>query len=172
MGYFLFHDKHRPLCLQYVSQVRTLSTEYGYLIALLFTPLNVVLVHFYNMSKSGAKQVEGASVEAPHLDAPKGDTSPTQRMKSHGFTTPIDIGALANNFFRVSIGNPSKRGTGKPHPGHRLRGKRVGCRTTMVSLLSTARHSHGPENRQDHHLPGPHGQSLSSRDMVSTDAQI
>ena len=29
------------------------------------------------MSELGAKRVEGTSVEAPHLDAPKGDTPPT-----------------------------------------------------------------------------------------------
>ena len=57
------------------------------------------------MSESGAKRVEGASVEAPHLDAPKGDTSPTRWEEILRVTTPIDVGALADNFFRVSVGN-------------------------------------------------------------------
>ena len=50
--------------------------------------------------------MEGTSVEAPHLDAPKGDTSPTQQDEIPWVTTPIDVGALADNFFRVSVGNP------------------------------------------------------------------
>ena len=66
------------------------------------------------MSKSGAKQVEGASVEVPHLDAPKGDTSPTQRDEILWVNTPIDVGALANNFFRVSIGNPQREAPESP----------------------------------------------------------
>ena len=69
------------------------------------------------MSKSGAKQVEGASVEAPHLDAQKGDTSPTRRDEIPRVTTPIDVGALANNFFRVSIGNPQREASESPIPG-------------------------------------------------------
>ena len=52
--------------------------------------------------------MEGASVEAPHLDAPKGDTSPTQWDEILWVTTPIDIGALTDNFFRVSVGNPQR----------------------------------------------------------------
>ena len=66
------------------------------------------------MSESGAKQVEGASVEAPHLDAPKGDTSPTWWDKIPWVTTPIDIGALADNFFRVSVGNPQREALESP----------------------------------------------------------
>ena len=66
------------------------------------------------MSKSGAKQVEGASVEAPHLDAPKVDTSPTRRDEIPRVTTPIDVGALANNFFRVSVGNPQREALESP----------------------------------------------------------
>ena len=69
------------------------------------------------MSKSGAEQVEAASVEAPHLDAPKGDTSPTQWDEIPRVTTPIDVGALANNFFRVSIGNPQRGAPESPIPG-------------------------------------------------------
>ena len=69
------------------------------------------------MTESGAKQVEGASVEAPHLDAPKGDTSPTQRDEILQVTTPIDIGALADNFFRVSMGNPQRETSQSPVPG-------------------------------------------------------
>ena len=69
------------------------------------------------MSKLGAKQVEAASVEAPHLDAPKGDTSPTRQDEIPRVTTPIDIGALANNFFRVSVGNPQREAPESPIPG-------------------------------------------------------
>ena len=69
------------------------------------------------MSKSGAKQVEAASVEASHLDAPKGDTSPTRRDEIPWVTTPIDIGALTNNFFRVSVGNSQRETPESPIPG-------------------------------------------------------
>ena len=58
--------------------------------------------------------MEGASVEAPHLDAPKGDTSPAQQDEIPQVTTPIDIGALADNFFRVSIGNPQREASESP----------------------------------------------------------
>ena len=61
--------------------------------------------------------MEGASVEAPHLDAPKGDTSPTQWNEIPQVTTPIDVGALADNFFRVSIGNPQRETLETPIPG-------------------------------------------------------
>ena len=61
--------------------------------------------------------MEGTSVEAPHLDSPKGDTSPTQRDEILQVTTPIDVGALANNFFRVSIGNPEREASESPIPG-------------------------------------------------------
>ena len=61
--------------------------------------------------------MEGASVEAPHLGAPKGDTSPIQQDEILWVTTPIDIGALANNFFRVSIGNPQREASESPVPG-------------------------------------------------------
>ena len=43
--------------------------------------------------------MEGASVEAPHLDAPKEDTFSAQRDEIPRVTTPIDVGALADNFF-------------------------------------------------------------------------
>ena len=69
------------------------------------------------MSETGAKRVEGASVEAPHLDAPKGDTFSTQRDETPWVTTPIDIGAMADNFFRVSIGNPQREAPESPVPG-------------------------------------------------------
>ena len=75
------------------------------------------------MSESGAKQVEGTSVEAPHLDAPKGDTSPTRWEEIPWVTTPIDVGALADNFFRVSMGNPQRETSESPIPGARPRGK-------------------------------------------------
>ena len=61
--------------------------------------------------------MEGASVEAPHLDAQKGDTSPTRRDEIPRVTTPIDVGALANNFFRVSVGNPQREALESPIPG-------------------------------------------------------
>ena len=61
--------------------------------------------------------MEGASVEVPHLDAPKGDTSPTRRDEILQVTTTIDVGALANNFFRVSIGNPQREASESPIPG-------------------------------------------------------
>ena len=58
--------------------------------------------------------MEGTSVEAPHLDAPKGDISPTQWEEIPQVTTPIDIGALADNFFRVSMGNPQRETSESP----------------------------------------------------------
>ena len=61
--------------------------------------------------------MEGTSVEAPHLDAPKGDTSPTQWEEIPWVTTPIDVGALADNFFRVSVGNPQRETLESPIPG-------------------------------------------------------
>ena len=57
------------------------------------------------MSELRAKHVEGTSVDAPHLDAPKGDTSPTQWEEIPWVTTPIEVGGLGDNFFRVSMGN-------------------------------------------------------------------
>ena len=68
------------------------------------------------MSESRAKCIEGTSVEAPHLDAPKGDTSPTQQEEIPWVTTPIDIGSLADNFFRVSMGNPQRGTSESPIP--------------------------------------------------------
>ena len=61
--------------------------------------------------------MEGALVEAPHLDAPKGDTSPTQQDEIPWVTTPIDVGALADDFFRVSVGNPQRDTSESPIPG-------------------------------------------------------
>ena len=68
------------------------------------------------MSESGAKRVEGASVEATHLDAPKRDTSPTQWEEIPWVTTPIDVGGLADNFFRVSVENPQRETSESPIP--------------------------------------------------------
>ena len=68
------------------------------------------------MSESGAKHIEGTSVEAPHLDAPKGDTSPTWWEVIPWVTMPIDIGGLADNFFRVSVGYPQRRTLESPIP--------------------------------------------------------
>ena len=62
--------------------------------------------------------MEGTSVEAPHLDAPKGDTPPTRWDEIPWVTTPIDVGALADNFFRVSMGgNPQRETLESPIPG-------------------------------------------------------
>ena len=58
--------------------------------------------------------MEGTSVEAPPLDAPKGDTSPNWRDETLRVTTPIDVGALADNFFRVSVGNPQREALESP----------------------------------------------------------
>ena len=58
------------------------------------------------MSESRAKCIEGTSVETPHLDAPKGDISPTRWEEIPWVTTPIEVGSLADNFFRVSVGSP------------------------------------------------------------------
>ena len=68
------------------------------------------------MSESRAKHIEGTSVEAPHLDAPKGNTSPTQQEEIPWVTTPIDVGGLADNFFRVSVGNPQRGTSESPIP--------------------------------------------------------
>ena len=59
----------------------------------------------------------GTSVEAPHFDAPKGDISLTRRDEILQVTTPIDVGALVNNFLRVSVGNPQKEASESPVPG-------------------------------------------------------
>ena len=69
------------------------------------------------MSETGAKRVEGTSVEAPHIDAPKGDTSPTQWEEILWVTMPINVGGLADNFFRVSVGNPQRETSESPIPG-------------------------------------------------------
>ena len=44
----------------------------------------------------------------------KGDTSPTWWDEILRVTTPIDVGALANNFFRVSVGSPQREALGSP----------------------------------------------------------
>ena len=62
------------------------------------------------MSESRAKHAEGTSVDAPCLDAPGEGTPPTQWEEILWVTTPIDVGGLVDNLFRVSIGNPH-RGT-------------------------------------------------------------
>ena len=68
------------------------------------------------MSESRAKCIEGTSVEAPRLDAPKGDTSPTQWEEIPWVTTPIEVGSLADNFFRVSMGSPQRETSESPIP--------------------------------------------------------
>ena len=68
------------------------------------------------MSELRAKHVEGTSVEAPCLDAPKGDTSPTRWEEILQVTTPIEVGGLADNFFRVSMGSPQRGALESPIP--------------------------------------------------------
>ena len=60
------------------------------------------------MSESTAKYIEGTSVDAPHFDAPREDTSSTQWEEIPWVTTPIDVGGLVDSFFRVSMGNPQR----------------------------------------------------------------
>ena len=61
--------------------------------------------------------MEGASVEAHTLMLQKGTLPLPNGMKSHRLLQPIDIGALADNFFRVSIGNPQREASESPIPG-------------------------------------------------------
>ena len=68
------------------------------------------------MSETRAKHIEGTSVDAPRLDAPRGDTSPTQWEEIPQVTTPIEVGGLADNFFRVSMGNPQMGTSESPIP--------------------------------------------------------
>ena len=63
-----------------------------------------------------AKHIEGTSVDAPHLDAPQGDTSPTQQEEILQVTMPIEVGSLADSFFRVSMGNPQRGVLESPIP--------------------------------------------------------
>ena len=67
--------------------------------------------------------IEGTSVDAPGLDAPRGDTFPTQQEEILWVTTPIEVGGLADNFFRVSVGNPQRGALESPVPKCRLQGK-------------------------------------------------
>ena len=62
------------------------------------------------MSDLRAKCVEGTSVDASCLDAPREGTSPTQQEEVPWVTTPIDVGGLVDSLFGVSMGNP-QRGT-------------------------------------------------------------
>ena len=66
------------------------------------------------MSESRAKCIEGTSVDAPCLDAPREGTSPTQWEEIPQVTTPIDVGGLADSLFRVSIGNPQRGASESP----------------------------------------------------------
>ena len=68
------------------------------------------------MSEMRAKHIEGTSVDALHLDAPKGDTSPMQQEEIPWVTTPIEVGGLADNFFRVSVGKPQRGASESPIP--------------------------------------------------------
>ena len=53
-------------------------------------------------------------MDAPHLDAPREGTSPTQREEILLVATPIDVGGLADSFFRVSMGNPQRGASESP----------------------------------------------------------
>ena len=68
------------------------------------------------MSETRAKCIEGTSVDAPCLHAPKGDTSFTQQEKIPWVTTSIEVEGLADNFFRVSMGNPQRGASESPIP--------------------------------------------------------
>ena len=68
------------------------------------------------MTESRAKCIEGPSVDAPHLDAPKGNTSPMRWEEIPWVTTPIEVGGLVDNFSRVSVGNPQGRALESPIP--------------------------------------------------------
>ena len=68
------------------------------------------------MSEMRAKCIEGTSVDAPCLDAPQGDTSPIQREEILQVTMPIEVGGLADSFFRVSMGNPQRGASESPIP--------------------------------------------------------
>ena len=74
------------------------------------------------MSESRAKRIEGTSVDAPCLDAPRGDTLPTQQEEIPWVTTTIEVGGLADSFFRVSMGNPQRGASESPIPnaGHEV----------------------------------------------------
>ena len=68
------------------------------------------------MSEMRAKHVEGTLADAPYLDAPRGDTSPTQQEEIPQVTTPIEVGGLADSFSRVSMGNPQRGASESPIP--------------------------------------------------------
>ena len=79
--------------------------------------INVVLVHYLKIiSELKAKHVEGTSVDASHLHAPMEDTSPTWWEEILQVTTPIDVGGLVDNLFRVTIGNPQRGISESPIP--------------------------------------------------------
>ena len=121
------------------------------------------------MSKSGAKQVEGASVEAPHLDAQKGDTSSTRRDEIPWVTTPIDVGALSNNFFRVSVGNPQREASESPilGAGREVSELDVGPRRRLYCLQLDVTMVQQPSRPPP---PRPAWTVAIIKDMVSTDA--
>ena len=100
-----------------MSQVQTPQQRVQIFITLLSTLINFVLVHCLKiMSEMRAKCVGDTSVDAPHLDAPQGDTSPTRREEIPWVTTPIEVGGLADSFFRVSMGNPQRGASESPIP--------------------------------------------------------
>ena len=68
------------------------------------------------MSESRAKRIDSTSVDAPCPDAPREDTSPTQWEEIPWVTTPIEVGGLADSFFRVSMGNPQRGALESPVP--------------------------------------------------------
>ena len=121
------------------------------------------------MSKLGAKQVEAASVEAPHLDAPKGDTSPTRRDEIPWVTTPIDVGALADSFFKVSVGNPQREAPESPNPrsGREVNELDVGPRQRLYCLQLDVTMVREPSRPPP---PRPAWTVAIIKDMVLTDA--
>ena len=92
-----------------MSQVQTPQQQVQKFITLHSTLINVVLVCCLEvMSELRAKHVEGTSVDAPCLDAPREGTSPTQWEEILWVTTSIDVGGLVDSIFRVSMGNPQR----------------------------------------------------------------
>ena len=68
------------------------------------------------MSEMRAKHIKGTSVDAPCLDAQMGTLPLAQWEEIPWVTTPIEVGGLADNFSRVSIGNPQRGALESPIP--------------------------------------------------------
>ena len=120
------------------------------------------------MSESRAKHVEGTSVDAPCLDAPREGTSPTRQEEIQWVTTPIDVGSLADSLFRVSMGNPQRGALESPttNVDHEVSELEVGPRRLYCLQLDVMM-------VQDlSRLPPPqHSWTVATiKDMVATDA--